>query len=77
MLLLQETHLEEIKHIFNLAKLVQEVGGVVISKAELLDNPGGSSLGSADASGTGQYFVDQTTGQFHFIFITSVFNLII
>jgi len=39
---------------------------VVISKAELLDNPGGSSLGSADASGTGQYFVDQTTGQYYY-----------
>ena len=40
----------------------KEVGGVVISKTEVIDAPSGVSLGSADASGTGQYFVDQTTG---------------
>ena len=42
----------------------KEVGGVVISKTEVLDTPVVSSvsLGSADATGTGQYFVDQTTG---------------
>ena len=39
-----------------------DVNGVqVISKTEILDTPA-VALGSADATGTGQYFVDQTTG---------------
>lgn len=44
----------------------KEVGSVVISKTEVLDPPHGMSLGSADASGSGQYFVDQATGQYYF-----------
>jgi len=43
-----------------------DVNGVqVISKTEILDTPA-VALGSADATGTGQYFVDQTTGQYYY-----------
>ncbi|XP_023329055.1 transcriptional repressor CTCF [Eurytemora carolleeae] len=44
----------------------KEVGGVVISKTEVMDATSSVNLGSVDATGTGQYFVDQTTGQYYY-----------
>ena len=41
----------------------KEVGGVVISKTEVMDATSSVNLGSVDDTGTGQYFVDQTTGK--------------
>ena len=50
----------------------KEVGGVVISKTEVMDAASSVNLGSADATGTGQYFVDQTTGKSLSTFIMNV-----
>lgn len=51
----------------------KEVGGVVISKTEVMDAASSVNLGSADATGTGQYFVDQTTGKSLSTFIKWMF----